>query len=130
MIVFSTGFVDQVAVAPPLAPIEQSIDVGHLARMTLGEPSLEREVLQLFDRQAAMLLARMRQTAPAVVAACAHTLKGSSRGIGAWGVARAAEAVELAAAAANSAELNAAIDALGASVEEAKSVIADLLRAN
>ena len=28
--------------------------------MTLGDRSLEREVLQLFDRQAEMLLARMR----------------------------------------------------------------------
>ncbi len=122
----STRFVDQVA-APPLAPVDQPIDVDHLARMTLGDRSLEREVLQLFDRQAAMLLARMRQTPPAVVAACAHTLKGSSRGIGAWRVAGAAETVELAAVA-NSAELNAAIDRLGISVEEARLVIAELLR--
>jgi HPt (histidine-containing phosphotransfer) domain-containing protein len=130
MIEFSTGFVDPVAVAPPLAPVEQPIDVGHLARMTLGDSSLEREVLQLYDRQAVMLLARMRQTTPAIVAACAHTLKGSSLGIGAWRVAAAAEAVELAAAAANSTELNRAVDSLRTAVEEATSVIADLLRAN
>jgi HPt (histidine-containing phosphotransfer) domain-containing protein len=130
MIEFSTGFVDQVAVAPPLVPADQPIDVGHLARMTLGDRSLEREVLQLFDRQAVMLLARMRKTAPNVIAACAHTLKGSSRGIGAWRVASAAEAVELAAAAMNVAEVTAAVDALGVAIDEAKLLIADLLRAN
>ncbi len=129
MIEFSTGFVDQVA-APPLAPVEQSIDLNHLARMTLGDRSLERELLQLYDRQASMLLARMRQTAPAVIAACAHTLKGSSRGVGAWQAASAAEAVELAAAAANTAELNNAIDRLGMSIDETRLVITDLLRAH
>lgn len=128
MIEFSTGSVEQVA-APPLAPAEQCIDVDHLARMTLGDRSLEREVLRLFDHQAAMLLRRMRQAVPAVVAACAHTLKGSSRGIGARRVAAAAEAVELAVAA-NDAGLDAVIDRLGVSVEEARLVIAELLRAH
>ena len=33
--------------------------------MTLGERSLEREVLALFDRQAEMLLPRIRGGAPA-----------------------------------------------------------------
>ncbi len=59
MIDLSTGFVDPVS-APPLVPVEWPIDVTHLARMTLGDASLEREVLQLYDRQAEMLLARMR----------------------------------------------------------------------
>jgi HPt (histidine-containing phosphotransfer) domain-containing protein len=113
-----------------LAPVEQPIDVNHLARMTLGDASLEREVLQLYDRQATMLLARMRQAAPAVAAACAHTLKGSSTGIGAWRVARMAEAVELAAAAPIAAGFNAAVGKLAIAVDEAKLVIADLLRAN
>ena len=62
--------------------------------MTLGERSLEREVLQLFDRQSTLLLARMRAADAGGVGALAHTLKGSARGIGAWRVARAAEAVE------------------------------------
>ena len=62
--------------------------------MTLGELSLQREVLALFDRQADILLPRIRRGAPAVAAASAHTLKGSAAGIGAFRVARAAEAVE------------------------------------
>src|SRR6478736_9715474 len=76
--------------APPLAP-DASIDLAHLARMTLGEASLEHEVLGLFDRQAVMLLARMASEPPKVIAALAHTLTGSARGIGAWKVADAAE---------------------------------------
>ncbi len=129
MINLSTGIVDPVA-APPLAPIEQPIDVTHLARMTLGDSSLEREVLQLYDRQAEMLLARMQQAAPAAAAAHAHTLKGSSSGIGAWKVARAAEAVEFAAAGNGATNIAAAIGSLGAVIGEARAVIAELLRAH
>lgn len=112
--------------APAPEPDERPIDLVHLARMTLGERSLEREVLALFDKQATILLTRMRSAAPAGVATLAHTLKGSARGIGAWRVARAAEALE----AAGSAETGAALDALGLAVEEARAVIAELLKAN
>jgi len=121
------GVID-VHTAPPLAPGEQAIDLDHLSRMTQGERGLEREVLQLFDRQATMLTVRMREAPPAVIAASAHTLKGSARGIGAWRVANAAEAVELAAD--NEAKLENAVRVLGASVNEAKAAIADLLRAH
>src|SRR5436305_13455602 len=87
--------------APSLAPDDRPVDLVHLARTTLGDRSLEREVLQLFDRQAGMLIARMRSAAPAGIATLAHTLKGSARGIGAWRVAHAAELLELAAASGN-----------------------------
>src|SRR3954462_4499615 len=82
--------------APSLAPEDRPIDLVHLARTTLGDRGLEREVLQLFDRQSALLIARMRSATPGGIATLAHTLKGSARGIGAWRVARAAEALELA----------------------------------
>ncbi len=127
MIELSTAIVE--TVAPPLAPIDQPIDVTHLARMTLGDASLEREVLQLYDRQAEMLLARMQLAAPAAAGAHAHTLKGSSSGIGAWKVARAAEAVELAANS-GSADVAGAINCLVVAVGEARAVIAELLRAH
>jgi hypothetical protein len=61
--------------ALPPAPVEAVIDLEHLALMTLGERSLEAEVLTLFDQQAAVLLAHMRDGEPAAVAAFAHTLK-------------------------------------------------------
>jgi HPt (histidine-containing phosphotransfer) domain-containing protein len=75
-------------------PIETVLDLAHLARMTLGDASLEAEVLTLFERQATVLLAHMQDATPVAAAAFAHTLKGSARGIGAWGVAAAAAAVE------------------------------------
>src|SRR5215213_7290738 len=96
MIQLSDGLLD-IACGPSIAPGGQAIDLEHLSKMTLAERSLEREVLALFDQQSTMLTGRMRGAAPAVIAASAHTLKGSARGIGAWQVARAAEAVEQAA---------------------------------
>ena len=129
MIELSTIAVEQVA-APPLAPVEQAIDLAHFSRMTLGERSLEREILQLFDRQCELLLARMRQCAPSAASSFAHTLKGSSRSIGAWRMGHAAEAVELAAATGNAAEVKAAVECLGQAADEVRLVIAELLRAH
>jgi HPt (histidine-containing phosphotransfer) domain-containing protein len=110
----------------PLAPDDRPIDLVHLARTTLGDRSLEREVLQLFDRQSTLLIARMRNAAPGGVVMLAHTLKGSARGIGAWRVARAAEALEIA----DTLEVSGALDRLSAAADEARAVIADLLKAN
>jgi HPt (histidine-containing phosphotransfer) domain-containing protein len=111
-----------------------AIDTEHLSRMTLGELSLQREVLALFDRQADILLPRIRRGAPAVAAASAHTLKGSAVGIGAFKVARAAEAVEQAKKhgreQAKDAAIAAAIDTLAAVLGEAKAEIARLLQAD
>ena len=69
--------------SPPLAPDDGPIDLDHLARMTLGDESLEREVLAMFagpvgepDRHARGVARRG--------GALAHTLKGSARAIGAF----------------------------------------------
>jgi HPt (histidine-containing phosphotransfer) domain-containing protein len=115
--------------APSLAPDDRPIDLVHLARMTLGDRSLEREVLQLFDRQTSLLIARMRSASPEGVATLAHTMKGSARGIGAWRVARAAEAVELAEGT-DAAAIVKALDQLAAASDEARAVIAELLLPN
>ncbi len=109
-------------VAPPSG--EPPIDLKHLFRMTLGDHGLEREVLALFDRQVDMLIARMATIDPSAVAALAHTLKGSARGVGAWPMARAADAVEAAAPA----ELAPAVAALAAAAAEARAAIAEILR--
>jgi len=110
--------------------VDRVIDLVHLARMTLGDRSLEREVLQLFDRQATMLVARARQGSREDIAAVAHTLKGSARGIGAGRVAGAAESVEIAASSGRNSELLSAVDRLVAAADEARLVISDLLMAN
>jgi HPt (histidine-containing phosphotransfer) domain-containing protein len=113
----------------PSASIERPIDLVHLARMTLGERSLEREVLQLFDRQAMILMERMQAAPAEAVPMLAHTLKGSARAIGAAHVARAAEAVE-ATDATDQADFKRALGVLRAATEEARGFIADLLRAH
>jgi len=109
------------------AAADAAIDRGHLAHMTFGDRSLERELLELFDRQSSMLMARMRAGGAAAVAPLAHTLKGSASGVGAGRVARAAEAAELAAGSGAS-ECSQAVDRLAQAVDEARALIAELLR--
>ena len=103
-----------------------AIDRAHLKRMTFGDRTLEREVLQLFERQAALLIERMRTGDAAAIATLAHTLKGSALGIGAGGVAQAARAVE---AAATREDTSLAIDRLTDAITAARAGIAALLRA-
>jgi len=81
--------------SPPLAPDDGPIDIEHLRRMTLGDASLEREVLAMFSAQAVKLIATLASL-PADAGALAHTLKGSARAIGAFGVADAAASLEAA----------------------------------
>ncbi|HRE21152.1 MAG TPA: Hpt domain-containing protein [Rhabdaerophilum sp.] len=103
--------------APP--SFERPIDLVHLARQTLGDRDLEREVLGLFVVQARSVLDMLgaardqRQRGD-----LAHTLKGSARSIGAWRVAAKAETCEQLIAA-NDASWQAALDELTASVREA-----------
>ncbi len=115
----ATTIVNQKPAVPAAA-----IDRSQLARMTFGDRSLEREVLQLFDRQAGLLLARMQSQEAAAVATLAHTLKGSAASIGATDVMLAAAAVEYAGAA----ERNVALDRLAVAIDEACTAIAGLLR--
>jgi HPt (histidine-containing phosphotransfer) domain-containing protein len=121
--------------SPPLSPCacaapgaqegaEPAVDRAHLARMTLGDLRLQSEVLALFDRQADILLARMRRAPPAAIAAFAHTLKGSARGIGAWGVAAAAERLERGATAPGG--IDNAIDALAAAITQVRAATREL----
>jgi HPt (histidine-containing phosphotransfer) domain-containing protein len=123
---------DATVAAPPLAPTAApAIDRAHLSRMTHGERDLEREVLQLYATQADLLLDRMLQregdrALAAAVAALAHTLNGSSRGIGAWHVADAAAAIE--ADAAQGRDIAAALARLASAVRTAQAEIVELTR--
>jgi Hpt domain len=88
-------------------------------------------VLQLYLTQADLLLGRMLRAdmgpmQAAAVAALAHTLNGSSRGIGAWQVADAAAAVE--ADAAQGRDVAAAVERLASAVRTAQVHIAELVR--
>ena len=104
-----------------------AIDRAHLKQMTFGNRDLERELLELFDRQAEILLARMRASDAAVLASLAHTLKGSALGIGAGAVARAAAEAEQSASGAP-AERTAALGRLSAAIDAVRVEIAALLR--
>jgi HPt (histidine-containing phosphotransfer) domain-containing protein len=110
---------------PAIIAARPAIDMEHLSHMTLGERSLEIEVLRLFERQAELLLARMREVGPEGVATLAHTLSGSAKGVGAWRVAAAAEAAE--SAVKQREPLDPAMAGLAASVDEARRTIAGLL---
>lgn len=81
--------------SPPLAPDDGPIDLAHLARMTLGDAALERQVLGMFASQSTGLVAKLAAL-PGEAVALAHTLKGSARAIGAFRVAECAQALELA----------------------------------
>jgi HPt (histidine-containing phosphotransfer) domain-containing protein len=81
--------------SPPLAPDDGPIDLAHLARMTLGDAALERQVLGMFASQSANLIEKLTAL-PAEAGALAHTLKGSARAIGAFRVAECAETLEAA----------------------------------
>jgi hypothetical protein len=98
----------------------------HLARMTLGARHVEFQVPELFDREAEALLGRMQGVGPAGVTSLAHMLTGSARGIGAWRVAEAAEAVQRAAA--EDRELASALQTLDCAVIEARLAICAMLR--
>jgi HPt (histidine-containing phosphotransfer) domain-containing protein len=121
--------------SPPLAPDDGPLDSGHLARMTLGDAGLEREVLAMFSGQAVDLMARLAMLASggrssearsSDILPLAHTLKGSARAIGAFRVADAAEALE--AAIRNSDDPAEALAGLKDSVAEARSAIDTILR--
>jgi HPt (histidine-containing phosphotransfer) domain-containing protein len=103
------------------------LDRAHLAGMTFNDRSLEREILQLFDRQAELLMQRIRASEPAAIATLAHTLKGSAASIGADQVARAAEATELSARR-TPRECGLAVDQLAGAVDEIRGQIAALLQ--
>jgi HPt (histidine-containing phosphotransfer) domain-containing protein len=111
--------------SPPLVPDEGFVDTAHLTRMTLGDTALQREVLTLFVRQSADLVARM-STFPADMAAIAHTLKGSARGIGAFSAAASAERLERST---DRRAASAALSELKDTISATMRAIDDLLRA-
>jgi HPt (histidine-containing phosphotransfer) domain-containing protein len=101
------------------------LDLQHLQRMTHGDRALARELLRLFDGQAErQLIAIEAATDAAARGAAAHTLKGAARGVGAFAVADAAEAVE----GAEGAALKPALERLRAKVADARRVLPSLLR--
>ena len=111
--------------SPPLAPDDGPIDIEHLGRMTLGDARLEREVLRMFSAQAASLIGALA-TLATDAGGLAHTLKGSARAIGAFGVADAAGHLE--AAVLNGHDPSEALGDLNEAIVQARIAIDAILR--
>lgn len=111
--------------SPPLVPDEAPLDLKHLSRMTLGEQSLEREVLAMFAAQAKDIADRLT-SAPADAAELAHKLKGSARSVGAFRLADALEAYEIDLA--TGIETAGALETVSAEVARARTSIDAILK--
>jgi len=118
------------AAAPASAADEPAVDLVHLARQTDGDSALQQELLALFDKQSASLLALSsdRSAERRDRADAAHQLKGSALAVGAGAVARAAAAAETALAGDVSGPeaVESAVAALATAVEAARAAIAGL----
>jgi HPt (histidine-containing phosphotransfer) domain-containing protein len=111
--------------SPPLVPDDGPIDIAHLQRMTLGDASLEREVLAMFSAQAVGLV-RALAGVPSNAGALAHTLKGSARAIGAFVVADTANALEVLIR--TGGDVTTALVELDAAVAQARAAIDEILQ--
>jgi HPt (histidine-containing phosphotransfer) domain-containing protein len=108
---------------------EPAIDLVHLSRQTLSDQALEVELLDLFERQSARIIAQLRQPDAGdakIRGDLAHMLRGSALAVGAGRVARSAQIYE-ASCAAPRGSAGAALDALAETVAEARAAIAQLL---
>lgn len=70
------------------------VDLVHLARQTMGDRDLEREVLGLFVQQALSVRDKITDADERERFMLAHGLKGSARGVGAFAVADCAAEIE------------------------------------
>jgi HPt (histidine-containing phosphotransfer) domain-containing protein len=122
---------DELADKPADKLAMDAVDRAYLARFTLGNAALEREVLELFAAQAPVYLQRLRE-ASCIKAwrEATHTIKGSASAIGAWRLARLAEMAEKvdveADAALREAHRDEAVAAVAMATEEACRFIARL----
>lgn len=96
---------------------EYPLDLAHLARQTLGDEALEREVLRLFAEQAEDLRARIATAGDEERRRLAHRLTGAARGIGAFRLAECAAQLEVDAAA------TATVDRLLLLIDDALAVV-------
>ncbi|RWC64428.1 Hpt domain-containing protein [Mesorhizobium sp.] len=70
------------------------VDLAHLARQTMGDRSLEQEVLALFVQQALSVRDRIVDADIKDRLLLAHGLKGSARGVGAFAIADCVTEIE------------------------------------
>lgn len=108
-----------------------AVDLEYLSRYTLGNRSLEIEVLQLFTGQAPTYLEALRSARTEKAwRDAAHTIKGSARAVGALSVGRAAEYAESLKSSPDRNRKAAAVEALALALADAERFIADLARSS
>lgn len=98
------------------------VDLVHLARQTMGDRALEQEVLSMFVQQAGLVRDQIARADIKRRLFLAHSLIGSARGVGAFGIARMAEEVEREPSSA------AHLKNLAAAIDEAREFIASISR--
>ncbi|SFO77904.1 HPt (histidine-containing phosphotransfer) domain-containing protein [Mesorhizobium sp. NFR06] len=98
------------------------VDLAHLARQTMGDRELEREVLALFVNQSLSVRDQIVDADTGQRVLLAHGLKGSARGIGAFAVADCAGFIE------QQPEDMRALKKLGTLIEEVRDFIAGISR--
>ena len=98
------------------------VDLVHLARQTMDDRDLEREVLDLFVQQALSVRDKIADAGDKDRLMLAHGLKGSARGVGAFAVADCAAEIERQPGDAR------AVKRLGVLIEEVRDFIASISR--
>ncbi|WP_457150771.1 Hpt domain-containing protein [Mesorhizobium sp. P5_C1] len=98
------------------------VDLAHLARQTMGDRSLEQEVLALFVQQALSVREKIVDADIKDRLLLAHGLKGSARGVGAFAIADCATEIE------HRPEDNQTLGRLGALIDEVRDFIAAISR--
>jgi HPt (histidine-containing phosphotransfer) domain-containing protein len=73
---------------------QDAIDIAHLKQQTFDDPDLQREILEIFQSQAPVLLAALAASDGGSRSEIAHRIKGSALAIGANGLADAADKLE------------------------------------
>ncbi len=74
---------------------QNTIDLAHLEKYTMSDQSLRDEILSIFDEQALMLVTQLEEAlTDDQWSNTAHTMKGASRGVGAWNLGDLCEQAE------------------------------------
>ncbi len=88
------AFVEASVPVPQNRPM-RPVDLVHLAKQCLGDENLELEILRLFDTTLLTNFGRLKLAASFDdLAINLHAIKGAAAGVGAWGVADFAKALE------------------------------------
>ena len=98
------------------------VDLAHLARQTMGDRSLEQEVLALFVQHALSVRDKIVDADLKDRLLLAHGLKGSARGVGAFAIADCATEIE------RQPEDGQALKRLGKLIDEVRDFIAAINR--